>query len=79
MAKSLSFAFFCFFLCLYIISPTKAQIGGISVALIHRNSPKSPFCNYSETPQADIIPSRSNYLMRTSIGTPPVEMTQEVT
>lgn len=79
MAKSLSFAFFCFFLCLYIISPTKAQIGGISVALIHRNSPKSPFCNHSETPQADIIPSRSNYLMRISIGTPPVEMTQELT
>lgn len=79
MAKSLSFAFFCLFLCLYIISPTKAQIGGISVALIHRNSPKSPFCNHSETPQADIIPNRSNYLMRISIGTPPVEMTQELT
>ncbi|KAH9706644.1 Aspartic proteinase CDR1 [Citrus sinensis] len=50
MATFLSCVFILFFLCFYVVSPIEAQTGGFSVELIHRDSPKSPFYNSSETP-----------------------------
>ncbi|KAL9423122.1 hypothetical protein AB3S75_035253 [Citrus x aurantiifolia] len=50
MATFLSCAFILFFLFFYVVSPIEAQTGGFSVELIHRDSPKSPFYNSSETP-----------------------------
>ncbi|KAL3820545.1 hypothetical protein ACJIZ3_006450 [Penstemon smallii] len=74
-----------------LVSIIEAQkYGGITLDLIHRDSPHSPFYNISQTYfdrlsklfhrsnsqliQARLIPDGGEYLMKIRIGTPPVEI-----
>ncbi|KAL8114511.1 putative aspartic protease At2g35615 [Apium graveolens] len=82
---------------LLLISINVKLIKGLTVELIYRNSPQSPFYNASATPedlsinaatrslaryrnyynqnklQSTVIPGDGDYLMKFSVGTPPVE------
>jgi len=99
MSRYSSLAFV--FLCLCNLYSLEALNDGFSVELIHRDSPKSPFYNSSQThfqrianalrrsiirmnhfnksfvspntPQAPVTSGLGEYLMRYSVGTPPVE------
>ena len=89
-------------LCLCNLYSSEAQNGGFSVEIIHRDSPKSPFYNSTETqfqrisnalsrsiirvshfnksfvsantPQIPVTSAHGEYLMRYSVGTPPVQV-----
>ncbi|KAL3845995.1 hypothetical protein ACJIZ3_003398 [Penstemon smallii] len=69
--------------CLVSIIEAKKN-GGITLDLIHRDSPHSPFYNISQSyfdrlstsfhRSNSLIPDYGEYLMKISIGTPPVEI-----
>lgn len=76
MEKSLSFGFFFFFyLSLsYCYLSNRGSNWRCYCCLDPQRLSKISFYNHNKTPQADIIPGRSNYLMRISFGIPPVEI-----